>query len=295
VLSSQQDLASHLREMLHTCLVSANDGGCNYNPRILHSLPRKDALLRTLQSPSDVPPLSSRITHLPLPGEYSPLKGRALVYPSCPHSPCTIDLSENGFVDIPTFVTHVRVACAYNLLLMLMDLAIPMSSLKGTCQFLLSSLTRESMIEFFRSVFLSRFQSKLPDNICEFPLFPIGGAGSHYQHTLVQRPRTESQPWTEQSLMNNSPLPVLSHKNDKDTDDRWLDIHDLSGYLHDNNIRLLFSPPDNIGSKPPPLMIDAISLLGSEFKSFSSSIYLTSTSFGQSSNMSWSESRVPVQ
>lgn len=264
VLNAHENLTTKLLQVLQTCVASTRNADCYDNRKVIDLIQQEEFSCST--SPQlllDPPRVLNSIINLPLSGEPTPLKHYGLFYPQCSNSLSAFNLSSKGRIDIVKFTEQVRLACVYNMLLILTNPSIPLDLLRGPCPFLLSLLNRESIISYFKSAFESRIHLNQPETPFELPFFQLGGAGTHYPRNLGQNLTLRRRGLqSKQPLTVETPLSFLSPEMHQRLSGKWFDIQDLLGFLQEKDVRLFVSRPEDSELKPASLGINAISLLG---------------------------------
>lgn len=271
-LAMQPHSASILRNTLAACTslaeevgqAKADGGSSSGQSRDQHeniASPHSDrGILLTPTSlmrgaPSAVrPPSPSRFLQSPMPTIAPSSSGTTSRPPWTTTSP----------VELPTFISQLRLACAYNAFETLSDPTVTMDSMRNKFRFLLSLMSREHLTSYYKASLQARVDRSALNPWEAVPFFGLGGAGSHYACLSTEPPNGSSA--TQDSAQHewpqvSDPLFAFSAEVRESLDDTWFDERDLEGYLREKEVCLVVGPPSTSQPEHLPTQIDVMALL----------------------------------
>lgn len=268
-LASQPHLKSSLRDTVAACASLANQVGqskAEGGP----PLPQDHTQYEILSSPQGHRSI--------LPSPERPLQGR-LLSPGLPNSipplqnlvPLQSPPSSDGFtrprtaatsqVELSTFISRLRLACAYNAFETLSSATVTMDSIRNKFCFLLSLMSREHLTSYYRASLQAQIDQSALVPWEGVPSWGLGGAGSHYRRPSSSSPRggevSTQQDWPQV----DDPLLAFSAQLQENLDDTWFDAHDLEGYLKERRVCLTVDATTMSPHEAFTTCIDAVRLL----------------------------------
>lgn len=167
-------------------------------------------------------------------------------------------------VELSTFISQLRLACAHNAFETLSDPTVTMDSMRNKFRFLLSLMSREHLTSYYKASLQARTDRSALNPWEAVPFFGLGGAGSHYARPSTEPPTgssgTRVSDQHEWPLVND-PLFAFSAQIRESLDDTWFDARDLEGYLKEKEVCLVVRPPSTPQHDELSTQIDAMTLL----------------------------------
>lgn len=199
--------------------------------------PNRSCSLQSIRSPQ--PPASNNASSHPLP---------------------TTTLS----VELTTFIDQLRLSCAYNAFETLSDPKVSLDSIRNKFRFLLSLMSREHLISYYKASIQARLDRSALDTWEAVPFYGIGGAGSHYSD-LSSTPRARGSGGADDPAhpdwpLVSDPLFELTTGIRESLDDTWFDARDLEGYLKERGVCLVAHPPSTLQHETSSTYIDVARL-----------------------------------
>lgn len=148
----------------------------------------------------------------------------------------TAGASAVSVVDVPTFISQLRLACAYNAIFLLRNSSVKLDELRKKFRFLMSILTRENLISYFEARLIAKIHPESMLEWEELPFFQVGGAGTHFLQPSYIR-------YNDRYPIQNDPLAAFSPVVQDEMDGKWYDASDLEGLLQERGVRFLTTPP----------------------------------------------------
>ncbi|KAH8776271.1 putative AT DNA binding protein [Diaporthe sp. PMI_573] len=264
-LALQPHLASSLRSTVAACASLAKEvdqskvAGDLPSPQHERpsSLPGDRGILPSPTSPMrGTPPVPSHSRSL---RSLMPL----LSPPSSDTAPCPVSTT-TSHVELSTFISQLRLACAYNAFETLSDPTVGLDSIRNKFCFLLSLMSREHLTSYYKASLQARIDRSALKPWETVPFFGLGGAGSHYARPSPEPPRgssgTQDSPQHEWPQVSD-PLFTFSTQIRESLDDTWFDARDLEGYLKEKGVCLAVCPPSTPQDEDLPTCIDVVRLL----------------------------------
>lgn len=167
-------------------------------------------------------------------------------------------------VELSAFIGQLRLACAYNAFETLSDPTVSMDSIRNKFRFLLSLMSRDHLISYYKASLKARIDRSALDAWEAVPFFGLGGAGSHFARPPSPLPSGISH--AEDSTQHDWPLvsdPLLSFSAQvrESLDDTWFDARDLEAYLKEQGVCLVARLPRVPQNEGLPPYIDVVKLL----------------------------------
>lgn len=167
-------------------------------------------------------------------------------------------------VELSTFISQLRLACAHNAFETLSDPTVTMDSMRNKFRFLLSLMSREHLTSYYKASLQARTDRSALNPWEAVPFFGLGGAGSHYARPSTEPPYgssgTPNSAQHEWPLVSD-PLFAFSAQIRESLDDTWFDARDLEGYLKEKEVCLVVHPPSTLQHEDVPTQIDVMTLL----------------------------------
>ena len=167
-------------------------------------------------------------------------------------------------VDLSTFISQLRLGCAYNAFETLSDPTVTLDSVRNKFRFLLSLMSREHLTSYYKASLQARIDQSALKPWEAVPFFGLGGAGSHYPRP--SRSTSRGNEGAEDSTRHDWPLvcdPLLSFTAQirESLDDTWFDVRDLEGYLKEKEVCLVARPLSTPQREVSPKYTDVARLL----------------------------------
>lgn len=264
-------LSTSLRSTVAACASMAKEAGLSKSeglphppePRVQHASPfplqGNPGVLLSPKSPLQVTPPFGPNPSRPL-QNYRPLQPLA----TFSNNSCSRPSSNTALpVELTTFMSQLRLACAHNAFMTLSDASVSLDSIRSKFRFLLSLMSREHLTAYYKASLQARLDRSALDPWEAVPLHGLGGAGSHYTTRPPLIPREdggEEDPDHPGWPVVSDPLFNFTAEIRQNLDDTWFDVHDLEAYLKEQDVRLVTHSPSTPQHEASRTCIDVAKL-----------------------------------
>ncbi|KAH7129448.1 hypothetical protein B0J13DRAFT_138259 [Dactylonectria estremocensis] len=168
-------------------------------------------------------------------------------------SPLLFDTPEISAVEIPFFIRQLSRACTYHAYFSLRNPSLQVNDLRGKFRFLLSMLSRESLVSYFGTAVQVDVHPNQMEEWNGVPFLSVGGAGTHYleQSSSSSSSSSNTTPGTARTSTSTTnqtqvrspggehPVFEVPFQTQGGTSLRWFDIRDLEAFLQEKQVHLL--------------------------------------------------------
>lgn len=159
-------------------------------------------------------------------------------------------------VELKTFISQLRLACAHNAFNTLSDPSVSLDSIRNKFRFLLSLMSREHLTSYYKASLKARLDKSALDAWEAVPSYGLGGAGSHY----TPRDGGAEDPAHPDWPMVSDPLFEFTSDIRGNLDDTWFDARDLEGYLKEREVCLVTRPSSTPRHEASSTYVDVVKL-----------------------------------